>query len=49
MKTKKINAVRECSLFGINYDILNTTTLHNTHTFQFITRGRLTLIDDTIK
>ena len=38
-----MNALRECSLFGINFDILNTTL------FQFITRARLTLVDDTTK
>ena len=32
MKTK-INIVRECSLFGINFDALNTTTQHCAHTF----------------
>ena len=30
---QKINAVRECSLFGINFDVLNTTTQHYAHTF----------------
>ena len=28
----KIIAVRECSLFGINFDILNTATQHYVHT-----------------
>ena len=32
MKTK-INAFRECSLFSINFDILNTTTQHYARTF----------------
>ena len=31
------------ALFGMNFDILNTTL------FQFITRARLTLVDDTTK
>ena len=30
---QKINAVRECSLFGINFDTLNTTTRLYAHTF----------------
>ena len=48
MKTK-INPGRECSLFGLNLDILNQQ--HNTMPalFQFVTRVRLTLVDDTTK
>ena len=41
----EVNVVREWSLFGINFDISNATTLHTL--FKFITCARLTFVDDT--
>ena len=47
MKTK-IKPIGECSLFGINFDILNTTKQHCAHTFP-IYHWRSILVDDTTK
>ena len=47
-RKQKINAVREYSLFAINFDTLNTTTQHSVHTFPNY-HSCATLVDDTIK
>jgi len=46
---EKINAVRECSLFGTNFIILNTATQYYANTFQSNYFARLILVDGTIK
>jgi len=44
-ENKKINAVRECSLFGTNFVILNTAAQYYANTFQSNHFARLTLVE----